>query len=69
MGRAIVCEPVTFLIDEPLSNLHVTLHIRMRTEIARIQKPLRATTIYVTHDQMEAMTLGDRIAMLRKGVA
>jgi multiple sugar transport system ATP-binding protein len=68
MGRAIVRKPVAFLLDEPLSNLDARLRIQMRTEIARLQKRLGTTTIYVTHDQTEAMTLGDRVAVLKHGV-
>jgi len=68
MGRAIVRSPSAFLMDEPLSNLDAKLRVQMRTEIARIQKRLETTTIYVTHDQTEAMTLGDRIAVMRAGV-
>jgi multiple sugar transport system ATP-binding protein len=67
MGRAIVREPRAFLMDEPLSNLDAKLRVQMRAEIARIQRDLQATTIYVTHDQSEAMTLGDRVAVMRKG--
>jgi multiple sugar transport system ATP-binding protein len=67
MGRAIVRQPVAFLLDEPLSNLDARLRVQMRTEIARLQRNLRTTTIYVTHDQTEAMTLGDRVAVLNKG--
>ena len=67
MGRAIVREPQAFLMDEPLSNLDAKLRVEMRAEIARIQRDLGATTIYVTHDQVEAMTLGDRVAVLREG--
>lgn len=67
MGRAIVREPKAFLLDEPLSNLDAKLRVQMRTEIARLQKRLRATMIYVTHDQTEAMTLGDRVAVLNRG--
>ncbi len=67
MGRAIVREPKVFLLDEPLSNLDAKLRVQMRTEIARLQRRLGTTTVYVTHDQTEAMTLGDRIAVLRKG--
>jgi multiple sugar transport system ATP-binding protein len=67
MGRAIVREPAVFLLDEPLSNLDAKLRAQMRTEIARLQRRLGTTTVYVTHDQTEAMTLGDRIAVLRKG--
>jgi multiple sugar transport system ATP-binding protein len=68
MGRAIVREPQAFLMDEPLSNLDAKLRVEMRTEIARLQRDLGVTTIYVTHDQTEAMTLGDRVAVLRDGV-
>ena len=67
MGRAIVREPKAFLMDEPLSNLDAKLRVQMRTEIARIQHELNVTTIYVTHDQVEAMTMGDRVAVIRKG--
>ncbi len=67
MGRAIVRQPQAFLMDEPLSNLDAKLRVQMRAEIARIQDDLRVTTIYVTHDQVEAMTMGDRVAVLRKG--
>ena len=67
MGRAIVREPRAFLMDEPLSNLDAKLRVQMRAEIARIQRALSVTTIYVTHDQSEAMTLGDRVAVMRKG--
>src|SRR5436190_5887317 len=68
MGRAIVREPQAFLMDEPLSNLDAKLRVEMRAEIARIQRDLAVTTIYVTHDQVEAMTLGDRVAVMKKGV-
>ena len=68
MGRAIVREPRAFLMDEPLSNLDAKLRVQMRAEIARIQRDLAVTTIYVTHDQTEAMTLGHRVAVLRKGL-
>jgi multiple sugar transport system ATP-binding protein len=68
MGRAIVRKPVAFLLDEPLSNLDARLRHQMRTEIARLQRRLGTTTIYVTHDQTEAMTLGDRVAVLKNGV-
>jgi multiple sugar transport system ATP-binding protein len=68
MGRAIVREPKAFLMDEPLSNLDAKLRTEMRTELARIQGELGTTTVYVTHDQVEAMTLGDRVAVLRDGV-
>jgi len=67
MGRAIVREPQAFLMDEPLSNLDAKLRVQMRAEIARIQRDLNVTTIYVTHDQSEAMTLGDRVAVMRRG--
>jgi multiple sugar transport system ATP-binding protein len=67
MGRAIVRNPKAFLMDEPLSNLDAKLRVQMRTEIARIQDQLQTTTIYVTHDQTEAMTLGDRITVMRSG--
>jgi multiple sugar transport system ATP-binding protein len=68
MGRAIVREPKAFLMDEPLSNLDAKLRVQMRSEIARIQHELNTTTLYVTHDQVEAMTMGDRVAVIRKGV-
>ena len=68
MGRAIVREPQAFLMDEPLSNLDAKLRVQMRAEIARIQRDLRVTTIYVTHDQSEAMTLGDRVCVMRGGL-
>ncbi|MUM16579.1 sn-glycerol-3-phosphate ABC transporter ATP-binding protein UgpC [Mycobacterium sp. CBMA271] len=67
MGRAIVRSPKAFLMDEPLSNLDAKLRVQMRTEIARLQKRLGTTTVYVTHDQTEAMTLGDRVVVLRAG--
>jgi multiple sugar transport system ATP-binding protein len=67
MGRAIVREPQVFLMDEPLSNLDAKLRVQMRAEIARIQDDLGTTTIYVTHDQTEAMTMGDRVAVMKKG--
>ncbi|MEE3848748.1 sn-glycerol-3-phosphate ABC transporter ATP-binding protein UgpC [Gordonia sp. LSe1-13] len=67
MGRAIVRSPKAFLMDEPLSNLDAKLRVQMRTEIARLQQRLGTTTIYVTHDQTEAMTLGDRVVVLRGG--
>src|SRR5436853_636865 len=67
MGRAIVRNPSAFLMDEPLSNLDAKLRVQMRAEIARIQHEVEATTIYVTHDQIEAMTMGDRATELRKG--
>ncbi len=68
MGRAIVREPRAFLMDEPLSNLDAKLRVEMRAEIARLQRELNVTTIYVTHDQVEAMTLGDRVAIMRDGL-
>ena len=68
MGRAIVRSPKAFLMDEPLSNLDAKLRVQMRTEIARLQQRLGTTTVYVTHDQTEAMTLGDRVVVLRGGV-
>ncbi|HET7444474.1 MAG TPA: sn-glycerol-3-phosphate ABC transporter ATP-binding protein UgpC [Solirubrobacterales bacterium] len=68
MGRAIVRDPKAFLMDEPLSNLDAKLRVQMRTEVARLQSDLETTTVYVTHDQTEAMTLGDRVAVMRAGV-
>jgi multiple sugar transport system ATP-binding protein len=68
MGRAIVRDPQAFLMDEPLSNLDAKLRVQMRTEVAKIQSDLGTTTVYVTHDQTEAMTLGDRVAVMRAGV-
>jgi multiple sugar transport system ATP-binding protein len=68
MGRAIVRDPSAFLMDEPLSNLDAKLRVQMRTEVARLQNDLGTTTVYVTHDQTEAMTLGDRVAVMRAGV-
>ena len=68
MGRAMVREPVAFLMDEPLSNLDAKLRIQMRAELARVHERLSTTTVYVTHDQVEAMTLGQRVAVLRDGV-
>jgi len=68
MGRAIVREPSVFLMDEPLSNLDAKLRAQMRAEVARIQRKLGVATLYVTHDQVEAMTMGDRVAVLRDGV-
>jgi multiple sugar transport system ATP-binding protein len=68
MGRAIVRHPRAFLMDEPLSNLDAKLRVQMRSEIARIQHDLGVTTLYVTHDQVEAMTMGDRVAVIRKGL-
>src|SRR6476660_314451 len=67
MGRAIVRLPSVFLMDEPLSNLDATLRVQMRAEIRGLQRDLGVTTIYVTHDQVEAMTMGDRVAVMRKG--
>ncbi len=67
MGRAIVRDPRAFLMDEPLSNLDAKLRVQMRTEVARIQQRVGTTTVYVTHDQTEAMTLGDRVAVMRAG--
>jgi len=69
MGRAIVRNPKAFLMDEPLSNLDAKLRVQMRGEIARLQKRFRTTTVYVTHDQTEAMTLGDRVVVMHGGVA
>jgi len=68
MGRAIVRDPSAFLMDEPLSNLDAKLRVQMRTEVSRIQQKFGTTTVYVTHDQTEAMTLGDRVAVMRGGV-
>jgi multiple sugar transport system ATP-binding protein len=68
MGRAIVREPQVFLMDEPLSNLDAKLRVQMRAEIAQVQRDLDVTTIYVTHDQTEAMTMGDRVALMKAGV-
>src|SRR4051812_38355047 len=68
MGRAIVRGPKVFLRDEPLSNLDAKLRVQMRSEVARIQHELKATTVYVTHDQVEAMTMGDRVALMRRGL-
>jgi multiple sugar transport system ATP-binding protein len=67
MGRAIVREPAAFLMDEPLSNLDAKLRVQMRAEVSRLQRDLATTTIYVTHDQVEAMTMGDRVAVMRRG--
>src|ERR1051325_5421807 len=67
-GRAIVRDPKAFLMDEPLSNLDAKLRVQMRTEVAKLQSKLETTTVYVTHDQTEAMTLGDRVAVMRPGV-
>ena len=68
MGRAIVRDPKAFLMDEPLSNLDAKLRVQMRTEVSRIQRRLGTTMVYVTHDQTEAMTLGDRVAVMRAGI-
>jgi multiple sugar transport system ATP-binding protein len=68
MGRAIVRQPAAFLMDEPLSNLDAKLRVQMRAEIARLQRDLAVTTVYVTHDQVEAMTMGDRVAVLKDGI-
>ena len=68
MGRAIVREPQVFLMDEPLSNLDAKLRVQMRAEIAQVQRDLDVTTIYVTHDQTEAMTMGDRVALMKAGL-
>src|ERR671935_1790075 len=67
LGRAIVRDPAAFLMDEPLSNLDAKLRVRMRAEIQRLQHELGTTTMYVTHDQVEAMTMGDRVAVMRDG--
>jgi multiple sugar transport system ATP-binding protein len=67
MGRAIVREPAAFLMDEPLSNLDAKLRVQMRSEISRIQRRVGVATVYVTHDQIEAMTMGDRVAVMRSG--
>jgi multiple sugar transport system ATP-binding protein len=67
MGRAIVRQPAAFLMDEPLSNLDAKLRVQMRADIARLQRELGVTTVYVTHDQVEAMTMGDRVAVMRRG--
>src|SRR5262249_60196795 len=69
MGRAIVPQPRAFLMDEPLSNLDAKLRVQMRAEIAQLQRSLGTTTIYVTHDQTEAMTLGTRVAVISAGQA
>ena len=68
MGRAIVRSPKVFLMDEPLSNLDAKLRVQMRAEIAKLQRELKVTTVYVTHDQIEAMTMGDRVAVMSRGV-
>ena len=67
MGRAIVREPQAFLMDEPLSNLDAKLRVQMRAEIARCSTSSGSTTLYVTHDQVEAMTMGDRVAVMKNG--
>jgi multiple sugar transport system ATP-binding protein len=67
MGRAIVRQPQAFLMDEPLSNLDAKLRVQMRADISQLQRDLKVTTVYVTHDQVEAMTMGDRVAVMRKG--
>jgi multiple sugar transport system ATP-binding protein len=68
MGRAIVREPKAFLMDEPLSNLDAKLRVQMRSEISRLQRQIAVTSLYVTHDQIEAMTMGDQVAVLKKGL-
>ena len=68
MGRAIVRSPQVFLMDEPLSNLDAKLRVQTRTQIASLQRRLGTTTVYVTHDQVEAMTMGDRVAVLKDGL-
>jgi multiple sugar transport system ATP-binding protein len=68
MGRAIVRQPQVFLMDEPLSNLDAKLRVQMRADIAKLQRELGTTTVYVTHDQVEAMTMGDRVAVMNKGI-
>jgi sn-glycerol 3-phosphate transport system ATP-binding protein len=68
MGRALVREPTVFLMDEPLSNLDANLRVQMRSEVLRVQRRLGVATLYVTHDQTEAMTMGDRVALLRDGI-
>src|SRR5213078_2660578 len=68
MGRAIVRQPQVFLMDEPLSNLDAKLRVQTRTQIASLQRRLGITTVYVTHDQVEAMTMGDRVAVLKDGL-
>jgi multiple sugar transport system ATP-binding protein len=67
MGRAIVRQPQAFLMDEPLSNLDAKLRVQMRADISQLQRDLKVTTVYVTHDQVEAMTMGERVAVMRKG--
>ena len=69
MGRAIVREPAVFLFDEPLSNLDAKLRVQMRLEIKRLHQNIRTTSVYVTHDQVEAMTLGDRLIVMNSGRA
>ena len=68
MGRAIVRSPQAFLMDEPLSNLDAKLRVQMRAELGQLHTQLETTTLYVTHDQVEAMTMGDRVAVIRKGI-
>ncbi len=68
MGRAIVRSPKVFLMDEPLSNLDAKLRVQTRTQIAALTRDLKTTTVYVTHDQVEAMTMGDRVAVLKDGI-
>ena len=68
MGRAIVRQPKVFLMDEPLSNLDAKLRVQMRAEISQLQQELGVTTLYVTHDQIEAMTMGSQMAVMRKGI-
>ena len=68
MGRAMVRQPTAFLMDEPLSNLDAKLRVQMRAEVSRIQRQLHVATVYVTHDQVEAMTMGDRVAVITGGV-
>src|SRR3954453_13231994 len=68
MGRAIILQPQVFLMDEPLSNLDAKLRVQMRAEIKKLQNEIDVTTLYVTHDQVEAMTMGDRVSVMRKGV-
>ena len=68
MGRAIVRDPKVFLMDEPLSNLDAKLRVQTRTQIAALTRELETTTVYVTHDQVEAMTMGDRVCVLKDGV-
>ena len=68
MGRAIVRNPKVFLFDEPLSNLDAKLRVQMRTEIKKVHQQVRTTTVYVTHDQVEAMTLADRVVVMNNGI-